>query len=173
MEHGYPKKVISDNFTAWDRLGGGEVVCPECYHVYTDPTYRKRAWVVTSTTFDEVKRENAKALLLNPPDPPFVIYLTQTWKVQGFVNLINRVQQSTTNYTIGLDYKLIEVNTSNLAEYCNIISEILEKKVTKTELQTGQFKAKSYEKLGYDMELIEKIKQLAGNPLWDLAIFVS
>lgn len=172
-EQGHPKKIISDNFTAWDRLSGGNVVCPECNYVYSSPTYRKKAWVVTDSKFSEIKRENAKELLLNPPEPPFVIYLTQTWKVQGFVNLINRVQGSRTKYTIGLDYKLIDVNTEQLKEYCDIINDILEKKITKTELSTGNFKAKSYEKLGYDMELIEKIKVLAGNPLWDLAIFVS
>jgi CRISPR type IV-associated protein Csf1 len=172
-ERGYSNTLISSNFTAGDRLGGGNTVCPECLYVYNEPTYRKRAWVVTESTFAEVKRENAKELLLNPPDPPFVIYLTQSWKKQGFVNLINRVQESKSNYTIGLDYDLIEVNTEKLEEYCTLISEILEKKVTKTELSTGQFKAKSYEKLGYDMELIEKIKTLVGNPLWNLAIFVS
>lgn len=165
--------MISDNFTAWDRLGYGDVVCPACNHVYTDPTYRKKAWVVTKSTFAEIKRENAKVLLLNPPEPPFVIYLTMTWKKQGFVNIMNKVQESKKNYSIGLDYELIEVNTSKLEEYCTLITDLLEKKITKTELQTGQLKPKSYEKLGYDMELIEKIKTLAGNPLWNLAIFVS
>lgn len=172
-EHGHSKKIISGNFTSWDRLSCGTVVCPECNYVYSSPTYRKKAWVVTESTFAEVKRENAKELLLNPPEPPFVIYLTQTWKKQGFVNLMNRVQESKTNYTIGLDYELIEVNTSKLEEYCTLITDILEKKITKTELGTGKFKAKSYEKLGYDMKLIEQIKTLAGNPLWNLAIFVS
>jgi len=172
-EHGHSNTLISNNFTAGDRLGGGDVVCPECLYVYNEPTYRKRAWVVTESTFSEVKRENAKELLLNPPEPPFVIYLTQSWKKQGFVNLINRVQESQTDYTIGLDYELIEVNTKKLEKYCTLISDILDKKITKTELSTGNFKAKSYEKLGYDIELIEKIKTLVGNPLWNLAIFVS
>jgi CRISPR type IV-associated protein Csf1 len=167
------KAELKETFTAYDLIQGGTCICPECWHVYNEQMYRKKAWVVTQSTFTEVKRENAKELLLNPPEPPFVIYLTQTWKKQGWLNLINRVQESQTDYTIGLDYDLIEVNTSKLEEYCSIISEILEKKITKTELQTGQFKAKSYEKLGYDMELIEKIKVLAGNPLWNLAIFVS
>lgn len=172
-DNGHPKKIISDNFTAWDRLAGGNVVCPECNHVYTEPTYRKKAWVVTESTFTEVKRENAKELLLNPPEPPFVIYLTQSWKKQGFVNLINRVQESQTDYIIGLDYELIEVNTKTLEKYCTLIAELLEKKIMKTELSTGNFKAKSYEKLGYDIGLVEKIKILVGNPLWNLAIFVS
>jgi len=171
-KHGH-KAELKDTFTAYDLIQGGSCICPECWHVYNEQMYRKKAWVVTQSTFCEVKRGGAKELLLNPPEPPFVIYLTQTWKKQGWLNLINRVQESKTNYTIGLDYDLIEVNPVKLDEYCNIISEILEKKVTKTELQTGQFKAKSYEKLGYDIELIEKIKILVGNPLWNLAIFVS
>lgn len=167
------KAELKDTFTAYDLIQGGTCICPECWHVYNEQMYRKRAWVVTPSTFTEVKRDSAKELLLNPPEPPFVMYLTQTWKKQGWLNLINRVQESKSNYTIGLDYDLIEVNTEKLEEYCTLISEILEKKVTKTELSTGQFKAKSYEKLGYDMELIEKIKTLVGNPLWNLAIFVS
>lgn len=167
------KAELKDTFTAYDLIQGGSCICPECWHVYNEQMYRKKAWAVTHETFTEVKRDGAKELLLNPPDPPFVIYLTQTWKKQGWLNLINRVQESKTDYTIGLDYDLIEVNTEKLKEYCDIITDILEKKITKTELSTGNFKAKSYEKLGYDIELIEKIKTLAGNPLWDLAIFVS
>jgi CRISPR type IV-associated protein Csf1 len=167
------KAELKDTFTAYDLIQGGSCICPECWHVYNEQMYRKKAWVVTASTFTEIKRDGAKELLLNPPEPPFVIYLTQTWKKQGWLNLINRVQESKTNYTIGLDYDLVEVNTQKLGEYCNLIVELLEKKIMKTELQTGQLKAKSYEKLGYDMELIEKIKMLVGNPLWNLAIFVS
>lgn len=170
--HGH-KAELKDTFTAYDLIQGGSCICPECWHVYNEQMYRKKAWVVTPSTFTEVKRDGAKELLLNPPEPPFVIYLTQTWKKQGWLNLINRVNMSKTDYTIGLDYDLIEVNTQKLEEYCTLISEILEKKIMKTELQTGHFKSKSYEKLGYDMELIEKIKILVGNPLWNLAIFVS
>lgn len=170
--HGH-KAELKDTFTAYDLIQGGSCICPECWHVYNEQMYRKKAWVVTPLTFLEVKRDGAKELLLNPPEPPFVIYLTQTWKKQGWLNLINRVQESRTNYVIGLDYDLIEVNTTKLEEYCTLISELLEKKIMKTELHTGQLKAKSYEKLGYDMELIEKIKTLVGNPLWNLAIFVS
>ncbi len=167
------KAELKDTFTAYDLIQGGSCICPECWHVYNEQMYRKKAWVVTQVYFNEIKREDAKYVLLHPPDPPFVIYLTQTWKKQGWINLINRVQESQTYYMIGLDYELVEVNTSKLEEYCNLITDLLEKKIMKTELSTGQFKAKSYEKLGYDMELIEKIKTLVGNPLWNLAIFVS
>ena len=171
-EQGHKAK-LKDTFTAYDLIQGGSCICPECWHVYNEQMYRKKAWAVTPSTFTEVKRDGAKELLLNPPEPPFVIYLTKTWKKQGWLNLINRVQESQTDYTIGLDYDLIEVNTEKLNEYCTLISELLEKKITKTELSTGKLKAKSYEKLGYDKELIDKVIQLAGNPLWDLAIFVS
>jgi CRISPR type IV-associated protein Csf1 len=160
-------------FTAYDLIQGGSCICPECWHVYNEQMYRKKAWVVTPSEFTEVKRDAAKELLLNPPEPPFVIYLTQSWKKQGWINLINRVQHSKSNYTIGLDYDLVEVSTEKLRDYCELITELLEKKMTKTELSTGQFKAKSYEKLGYDIVLMEKIKTLAGNNLWNLAIFVS
>ena len=171
-EHGH-KAELKDTFTAYDLIQGGSCICPECYHVYNEQMYRKKAWAVTPSTFTEVKWSGAKELLLNPPEPPFVIYLTQTWKKQGWLNLINRVQESKTNYTIGLDYDLIEVNTVKLEEYCTLISELIEKKIMKSELQTGNFRSKSYEKLGYDMEMVEKIKVLVGNPLWNLAIFVS
>jgi len=169
---GHHKKIISDNFTAGNRLCDGDVVCPECKHVYNDRLY-KNAWVAACSWFKELKRVDTKDTLLNPPEPPFGIYITQTWKTQGWINIIDRVQESRTNYIIGFDYDIINVDTQKLGEYCNLVTELLEKKIMKTELQTGQFKAKSYEKLGYDMELIEKIKTLVGNPLWNLAIFVS
>lgn len=167
------KAKLKDTFTAYDLVQGGSCICPECWHMYNEQMYRKKAWVVTLETFSEVKRDGAKELLLNPPDPPFIIYLTKSWKKQGWINLMNRVQESRTDYTIGLDYELVEVNTSKLEEYCTLITELLEKKITKTELSSGNFRAKSYEKLGFDIELMEKIKMLAGNPLWNLAIFVS
>lgn len=129
------KAELKDTFTAYDLIQGGSCICPECWHVYNEQMYRKRAWVVTPSEFTEIKKNMMKEILIYPPAPPFVIYLTQTWKKQGWLNLINRVQESRTNYVIGLDYELIEVNTEKLEEYCNLISEILEKKIMKTELR--------------------------------------
>ena len=43
---------------------------------------------------------------------------------------------------------------------------------TKTELETGQFRPKTYVKVG-DPDVIHELQSHAGEPLWSLCVYVS
>lgn len=169
-ETGHPPKLL-DSFTAYERIMGGDAICPYCNHMYTEQLYRKQSWVVSETEFRTLKRDNIKPLLLNPPEPPFTIYLTQTWKKQGWLNLINRSNGSRSYYVVGMDYDMIWVDASVLERYLRDIDRWLELGLIKSELSTGNIRNKMYGTV--PIEDIIEIKNRVGNPLWNLAVYIQ
>ena len=171
-DYGHPVK-LKTNFTGYPYLQAGEVICPFCYELYNNEEYRKNMWLVTEERFRVFKRVEAKEILLSHSPVPFAIYLTKTWKKQGWITLMNRVNYNTKKFFVGFDYDVVLVEREKLTEYFDLISELLEKKISKTELATGQLKVRSLEKIDIDITLKDKITMLAGNKLWELCLFIS
>ncbi len=169
---GHPAE-FGENFTAYAALQGGEIICPECRHVLKEADYRKKMWVVSDGTFRIFSRGEAREVLQHPPDPPFVIYFTPSWKKQGWINLMNRVNLTCDQFVVGFDYDMIIVTPVQRDEYLALIADLLEKKITKSELETGELRSKSYEKIGFDLNLVNRLRMLAGDPLWKLCLFVT
>jgi len=166
---GFPAK-LKENFTAYEYLQSGEVLCPQCYHMYNENEYRKSMWYVTQDTFQKIKRDNVKSLLLSPPEPPFAIYLTKTYKKQGWISLMNRVNFNRNSFILGFDYDVITV-TPKIHEYNDAIEKLVEQKVTKQELLTGHFKPHRYDKI--DHGIIRTVQKNIGNPLWEVCIWMN
>ena len=164
---------LKTKFTGYPYLQSGEIICPFCFELYNNEEYRKSMWVVTNEEFNFFKRADAKEILLSQLSVPFAIYLTKTWKKQGWITLMDKVNYNTENFFVGFDYDVIFVERKKMVEYLNLISELLEKKISKTELATGQLKVKSFEKIDMDLELQRRIAMLAGDKLWELCLFVS
>jgi hypothetical protein len=171
-DQGYYAKLKA-NFTGYPYLQAGEVICPFCYEMYNNEEYRKNMWIATNEEFRFFKRAEAKEILLSTLLTPFAIYLTKTWKKQGWITLMNKINYDTKNFFVGFDYDVILVERKKLIEYLSLISELLEKKISKTELATGQLKVRSFEKIDMDLELQRRIAMLAGDKLWELCLFVS
>ena len=167
------KPTLKPNFTAHSSLHAGSIMCHFCNDLYNTQEYRKNMWVVSKTSFRTFKRSEGNKILLNPPNTPFMIYYTKTWKKQGWVNLINKTNYSKDTFVVGFDYDIICVGRKRASEHLKIIADLLDKKITKTELTTGNIYPNSYEKLDMNTKLIDKIKMLCNNPLWNLCVFLS
>jgi len=171
-ENGYPAK-LKTNFTGYSYLQAGEVICPYCYELYNNEQYRKNMWFVTEHEFKFFKRAEAKRILLNNLEVPFAIYLTKTWKKQGWIRLMDKLNYSSDTFFVGFDYDIVLVERKKLNEYFSLLSELLAKKIPKSELATGELKPKSLEKIDMDTDLLARIRFLSGDKLWSLCLYIS
>jgi len=171
-ETGYPAK-LKTNFTGYSYLQAGEVICPFCYELYNNEQYRKNMWFVTEHEFKFFKRAEAKQILLNDLEVPFAIYLTKTWKKQGWIRLMDKLNYSSDTFFVGFDYDVVLVERKKLNEYFSLLSELLAKKIPKSELATGELKPKSLEKIDMDMDLLAHIRFLSSDKLWSLCLYIS
>lgn len=133
--------------------------------------YRRSMWAVNPDEFRPFKQVEAKSILQNPPEPPFVMYFTQTWKKQGWPGLVNRVNTDKNYFIVGYDYELVLVEAGKRDNYLDFAQSLIDRGLNKTELLTGELKAKSYDKIEFSEA--ERLKELSNNPLWDLCVYVT
>lgn len=169
-EHGH-KFEPTGQFTTYQLILGGSCICPECNEMKNSQDYRRSMWAVTPYEFKPFKQVEAKSILQNPPEPPFVMYFTQTWKKQGWPGLVNRVNTDKEYFIVGYDYELVLVEAKKRDSYLEFAQSLIDKGLNKTELATGELKAKSYDKV--DFSEVKRLKELSGDPLWDLVVYVT
>ena len=171
-DHGH-KFVPTGQFTTYQLILGGSCICPECNVMKLSQDYRRSMWAVNPDEFITFKPAEAKHNLQNPLEPPFVMYFTQTWKKQGWPGIVNRVNTDKEYFIVGYDYELVLVEAKKRDEYLDFAQELLDKGISKSEISTGELKAKSYEKINYDLNVIDQLKELSRDPLWDLCVYVT
>jgi hypothetical protein len=91
------KRAPSDLFTAWALCGSGTVICPECAACLSARPVRMRSWMVTADAFRPQTSEDKGWLwdaLMDPPEPPYAIYLTQGGQKQGWISGVRQVSLS-------------------------------------------------------------------------------
>lgn len=159
----------SANFTKWSLLQAGECICPNCYELTRNQDYRRSMWVATTEGITFFKKKDMLEHVLNPPDPPFGMYLTRTWQKQGFFKLINKVNYSRESYFTALDMEVFHVDLGKAKTMATLGEKLRKKKVTKEELLTGNIRASRYAEL--PLPLIEDAKSHANQKLWRLIVY--
>lgn len=126
-------------------------------------------------------------ILTNPPEPPFAIYLTRTWKKPGWQTMLRAnggVSVSRESFQVGLDYEVIYVDRQKLIAdlaYIDMLrsdplkpGKIL---LTKGELESGKIGAGGVAKMidaGMDVAaIVGDLRRRANDPGWGLAVYVS
>ena len=177
-ERGSPlSKVVSNNFSAFPLLGSGDTVCEYCAGVFLNQDFRKRSWVATEGVVEFGKLKEIGQKIFDPPPPPFVIYLTKGGQKQGFIRALSEgVSFSRERFYVYTDWIDIPVfvDSTTAEEYRHTAESLLQRKVTRTELLTGQFTPKTWRKAiegGWE-ELLEEIQGYARNPLWEVVCHV-
>ena len=157
---------LSDNFTAWNLLQEGNVICEHCYSLLRNQNYRRKSWVADSHGVRFLQRGEILDALLDPPKPPFAIYITKTGKKQGFLHLINRPNYSRERFFIAFDDSLVFVERGKLREMVEVARRARRLKFGKAEL-LGDIKVKHWE----HRELCEKILSFSKNPVWEVVVY--
>jgi len=167
------KPKFGNNFTSYELLQGGNVVCEYCKEIQSSQDYRRSMWYVTTEEFKTFKKKEGKEILLSKLKTPFALYFTKTWKKQGWISMSNRINENNDLFYVNVDYDTILIDRPVLNNYFELIEHLRGLKISKTEIVTGNFKSKSYEKINMDLDLISKVKENAGDPLWDLCIYLN
>lgn len=173
-EHGH-KFDTTGTFTTYQYILGGDCICPYCWEMKRNRSqdYRSTMWVVSPAGFRAFKFDEAREVLQNPPEPPFAMYFTRTWKRQGWTRLVTRINYSRDRYIAGFDYDLIDVDATVRDQYFAEIDTLFARGVSKTEMATGDLKPRTFESIGMDPAVIDLLQQRCGDPLWDLCLFVT
>ena len=179
-EQGFKKK-FSGNFTCADYISTGEVICPECnYLVKNSNEYRRTMFLLTADELIKFKKKEAKDIVNNLPDKPFYIYLTKTWQKIGWIRM-NEVynEGNTGEINFLVDYDIVRVDLTTLQELMEFIRQLRELKIPKPVLETGELEMHHFNKIRakYNKHIarnyIKTIKNNAGNPIWDLALYLE
>lgn len=160
-------------FTTYQHIQGGTCICPECNVMKLSQDYRRSMWWVNGYKYCGFKQNEAKYMLQNPPKPPFVMYMTKTWKKQGWPQLVTRINESKEYFIVGFDYELVIVESKKRDECLQFAQELMAIGITKPELLTGNLKHNSYTKLNFDLYIINRIQSYINTPLWDLCVYVT
>lgn len=170
------KDCVSDNFTGWSYFFSGNCMCPECAFLFSDQTYRRKSWVASETEFRTFKNDEALQILFNPPKPPFFIHLAKTGQKQTWLSCIHRVAQNPHKYFFSHEKYDVPIlfEVEKAKQYIDIISKAMSLGLNKTELTTGEFKPKTWQKAiegGY-RNFLKEVSKMKGNILWEVMVDV-
>jgi len=171
-EHGH--KFDSKTFTTFQFLMSGNVICEYCVKMLENSSIPyKGHFVCTENDFAPFKHDMAEDIFRNPPDKPFVMYFTQTWKKQGWTLLLNRVNYSQEFYVVGCDYDLINVNSEERENCFADIRYLQNAGLKKSEMTSGVINGKLMEKLDDLKHILHMLEVRRKDPLWELCVYVA
>lgn len=182
-EHGFRgRDTVSDSFSGWNKWLAGDCVCPSCRYLFRDQVFRKKSWVASAGVFrtfsGQEDREARLRAILEPPEPPFFIYVARVGHRQSWLSCLHRVASNREQYFMAHeDYDIpIAVNRARAVEYVNLIRAAQESlKVTKTELHTGEFRPGTWRRaLEAGQEgLLKTLSTRKGDILWEVIVYVA
>jgi hypothetical protein len=172
--YGYKKK-FGGNFTAGPEVSQGDVVCEFCKPLISRSNELRRSmWIITNDEFKKFKKQEAKDIILNLPDEPFILYLTNTWQKVGWIKMLNKVNPDNKGLICCcVDYDTYFVEVEAIQELFKTIEELRELKIPKAELETGELSMHHYRKLDNPRNTAKKIKKYAHSPIWRLCVYLN
>jgi len=172
-ERGHSYK-LPDKFTSAYRLYRGDVLCECCAAMLSEKSLRTRSWLATAHELRYLQRSEWLEVLLEPPEPPFAIYLTLGGKKHGYLSLIHRVSMSRERYWLGVDWHdaALCIDRARLHELLPIVAALREHGVGKAQLlgePTPTTVARAIKDGWY--VLLEQARRLRGEPHWEVLVY--
>lgn len=214
--HGH-KPAFGDSFCNAPLLRGGTVICPACWHMNTaeipgakqsaGKLYRANMWYARESGMGLIrfpKKDGAPAardlsmifdlpertprqILADPPEPPFAIFLTRSWKKPGWQTMLRAnggVATSRDLFVVGFDYEIVYVDRARLhldLKYIDMLRSDPAKPgkilLTKGELESGKIGAGGVARMidaGMDVSsIVSDLRKRANDPGWGLAVYIA
>ena len=170
---GFPlKKSVSQAFTDYSELHASNVVCPYCYMFLKDPRFRRSSWVIAPKNIVFLKREEVAKYIADPPDPPYAIYVTRSFKKHGWIKMMYRgVNYSKEFMAVGFDADLVFFKRRDFLELLDHIQAAVKRGVSKKRLLAKAFTPSDLEKLG--PEEYRYLVSKWGGLDYELAVYLS
>ena len=176
VEDGLPISV-SDNFSGWGYFYSGECFCPHCAAFFNDQTLRKRCWVATKAGFQFMKKAEVLPFLLDPPDPPFFIYVTKGGQRQGWLSALKLLNYSRERFFVSVDWldQPVWFGLEDVCQMHHVITELRARKIPKKVIQTADFGMHWTQKaLDEDWYwAIEAATKNKNQPEWEVMLYVE
>lgn len=171
------EEAPSDNFTAWSQIYRGTVMCEECRPIFKDRQMRMRSWCLSRAGCELQTKDNPGmiwAYLLEPPEPPYAIYVTQGGQKQGWISLGRYVSTSRVSYWVGTDWtdRPVRMTVAHVRELAPLLARMRERKTPKQVLLDGQFSSGAYERAmreGWEEDIM-LCRDQVGDPRWEVAV---
>ena len=169
------KKKFGANFTAGPEVSMGTVICEYCHPlIKMSNELRRSMWLITPNELKKFKKAEAKEIVLNLPDEPFFLYLTNTWQKVGWVKMCNMVNHRKDGLICCcVDYDTYFVELEVIQDLFKLVEKLRELKIPKSELESGELSMHHYKKLENPRETSGKLKNYAGNPVWKLCVYLN
>ena len=117
-------------------------------------------------------RPTLRGLLLNPPDPPFL--LTAAVSGQKWLHFKSEIAYSRDGYPVQYEDTRVQVDREQLRKILDII-EVLYTVFTKEEIRTGEYSLNRIRQFGLPrfQDYAATAEKYRGTRLFDLALFVA
>jgi len=168
------KKAIKPTFTDRDkaRVPHSNSLCPGCAFCLSYSPLRNYNILATMDGLRHPTRPEVKELLLEPPEPPFVLCIAVSG--QKWLHFRSKVAYSRDGFPAQLEETLICVERPLLREWLEVIEELYTV-FTKEEIKTGRYSQNRIKTFGLNefQSVDGKIAGVRGTRLFDLAVFVA
>ena len=157
---------FSSNFTEYAELSYGEGVCEKCHEIKSNKMYRMSCWIIEDGITTFFKRADIYDVLCRDKKPPFTIYITKTFKTQGYLRILYRPNISQDNFVVGLDREVIPVRRKEIPTLIEFIKSCREQGYTKSELLNGPHTRRYVDRVTCD-----KINVYRNISMWKILVY--
>lgn len=168
------KKAIKPTFTDHPcaRGYGSSSICPGCAFCLTARELRNYSILATTDRLSHPSRAEWREILINPPEPPFVMCLAVSG--QKHLSFKAPVNLERGHYAVLLEEREIFVTPGRIEQAIEAV-EALYVYFSKDEIATGRYSQHKIKDCGLaKWERLESgVENWRGRPLFDLALFVA
>jgi hypothetical protein len=134
-----------------------------------DPVFRRNSWVIQGGSFEVV--EDPVGFLLDPPQPPFLVYLTRTRRKHGWILAVRNRVLSRESFILVVDEEKFLFDRGRFTWMVRFAADLKARGVPRRVLLAGTVTASTARKYGLSRFEVEKLRLLKGNKLWGVAAF--
>jgi len=167
------KKVIKPTFMDIPLAAqASNSICPGCIFCLSRRELRNYSILANEGNMLHPSRPEIRELLLNPPDPPFVLCIAASG--QKWVHIRSEIAYTRDNFPVQLEETRVNVNVEEFREVLGVIEQLYTE-FSKAEIESGEYNPIRINKFGIGRfeDLEEKARGWRGSRLFSLAIFVA
>ena len=157
---------FSRNFTSYNEMAdGGDGLCGACADLITDRTSRQKSWIIEDGKRTIIDRSEWISTILRDKKTPFIIYLTSTGRIRGFIPLMRRPNMNNTTFVLAHDRQIVRVVRELVPGLLATAEYLRERRWGKREM-TGEPMADRY----MDETAIRRWREARTNPAWPVIV---